>query len=338
MNLPSVVRRPQFRLGAVIAIAVAAGLVAWLLLRSDDSSSSNPAEVAAATATSRAKLADLAAEVEHPIFWLGPDRGFTYELTQTGGKIYVRYLPDGADVGADKPYLTVVTYPFPGAYAAVKKQAAAKGAVTARLARDGLAVLDNGYPQSVHVAYPGVNYQVEVYDPTPARAMQLVSAGRLRHLGRLKASPSAAATPSGAEPTTASVDELKSLARELGHPIYWAGERPGYTYELTRTTQGKVFIRYLPPGAKVGDPRAGFLTVATYPFPGAFAAVTRASRAAGGAATIRLADGGIGVVDGTYPKSIHLAYPGMSYQIEVYDPSPSAGRELVASGAIAPVA
>ena len=322
----------------MIAIAIAAGLVAWLLLRDDGDSSSKPAQVAGATTTTKAKLADLAAKVQHPIFWLGPDRGSTYELTQTGnGKIYVRYLPDGVDVGDNKPYRTVVTYPFPGAYPAVKKQAAAKGAVTARLARNGIAVLDNRYPQSVHVAYPGVNFQVEVYDPTAARAMQLVSSGRLRHLGRLQASPSAAATPSGAKPTAASVDELKSLAGKLGHPIYWAGARPGYTYELTRTTQGKVFIRYLPPGAKVGDPRAGFLTVATYPFSGAFAAVTKASRAAGGGATIRLADGGIGVVDGTYPKSIHLAYPGVSYQIEVYDPSPSAGRELVASGAIAPV-
>ena len=117
MSLSSVVGRPQFRLGAVIAIAVAAGLVAWLLLRDDGSSSSKPAQVAGATATSRAELADLAAEVQHPIFWLGPKRGFTYELTQTrSGKIYVRYLPDGVEVGADKPYLTVATYPFPGAY------------------------------------------------------------------------------------------------------------------------------------------------------------------------------------------------------------------------------
>ena len=340
MNLSSVFERPQFRLGAVIAIAVAAGLVAWLLLRGDGGSSNNAAQVAGATATSKGELADLAATVQHPIFWLGPKRGFTYELTQTSsGQIYVRYLPQGVDVGADEPHLTVVTYPFPGAYTAVRKQAAANGAVTARLARDGLAVLDNGYPQSAHVAYPGVNYQVEVYDPTPARAMQLVSSGGLRHVGRLKASPSAAATPgaSGAVPTAASVDELKSLADELGHPIYWAGTRPGYTYELTRTTQGKVFIRYLPPGAKVGDSRPGFLTVATYPFPGAFAAVTKAARAAGSAATIRLADGGIGVVDGAYPKSIHLAYPGVNHQIEVYDPSPSAVRKLVASDAISPV-
>ena len=192
MNLPSVVGRPQFRLGAVIAIAVAAGLVAWLLLRGNGDSSSNPAQVAGATATTRAELADLAAEVQHPIFWLGRKRGFTYELTQTrSGRIYVRYLPDGVEVGADEPYLTVATYPFPGAYPALEKKAAAKGAVTARLARGGLAVLANGYPQSVYIAYPGVNYQVEVYDPTRARAMQLVSSGGLRHLGGLKASPSA---------------------------------------------------------------------------------------------------------------------------------------------------
>jgi len=199
----------------------------------------------------------------------------------------------------------------------VKKQASAKGAVTARLADGGLALLDNGYPESVHIAYPGVDYQVEVYAPAEARAMQLVSSGRLRHLGRLKATPPAAATLVG-KPTAASVKALKSLAHELGHPIYWAGARPRYRYELSRTTSGNVFIRYLPPGAKVGDPRARYLTVATYPFPGAFAAVRKAAR---GAATIKLAHGGIGVVDGASAKSIHVAYPGVSYQIEVFDPS-----------------
>ncbi len=95
-----------------------------------------------------------------------------------------------------------------------------------------------------------------------------------------------------------------------------------------------MFIRYLPPGTKVGDPRAGFLTVATYPFPGAYAAVARTAK---GAAKIGLAHGGVAVVDGAYPKSIHLAFPGVSYQVEVFDPSPSTGRKLVASGTIRPV-
>ena len=127
MSRTSAFRRPQFRRGALIAIAVAAGFVAWLLLRGNGSSPSKPAQVARATVTTEAKLADLAAALHQPIFWLGPKRGFTYELTQTGsGNIYVRYLPHGVDVATDKPYLTVATYPFPGAYPAIKKQAAAK--------------------------------------------------------------------------------------------------------------------------------------------------------------------------------------------------------------------
>jgi hypothetical protein len=74
VSQPSAFREPRFRLGAVIAIAVAGGLVAWLLLRDDGSSSTKPAQVAGATATTPAKLAALAAAVQHPIFWLGHRR------------------------------------------------------------------------------------------------------------------------------------------------------------------------------------------------------------------------------------------------------------------------
>ena len=51
----------------------------------------------------------------------------------------------------------------------------------------------------------------------------------------------------------AAVAELEAVAKSLGHPVYWAGPRKGVTYELTRTTDGKVYIRYLPRGTHVGD-------------------------------------------------------------------------------------
>src|SRR5215471_4558462 len=170
MSTMSARRDPRIRIGAVIAIAVAAGLVAWLLLRNTGSSSGpqTPTSSSGATAVTAQQLTQLAATVQHPIFWLGPKHGFTYEVTRTAnGNIYVRYLPAGVKVGSSKPYLTVGTYPFPGALAAMQKQASATGAVTTRLAHRGLAGLDTGYPESTHVAYPNVNYQVEVYDPAP---------------------------------------------------------------------------------------------------------------------------------------------------------------------------
>ena len=186
----SSLRSPRLRLGAIVALALAAGFVVWLLVREDDPEPVSTQAEAAAAAVSPDELESLAASVGHPVFWLGPKRGNTYELTQTAnGKIYVRYLPQGVDVGADKPYLTVATYPFPGAYPAIQKQAAREGRRDRAGSRTAASPCStSGYPQSVHVAYPGVNYQVEVYDPTPARAMQLVSSGQLAHLGSLAAS------------------------------------------------------------------------------------------------------------------------------------------------------
>jgi hypothetical protein len=314
-------------------IAVSIGLIIWLVVRDNGTASHTQTNAGSRpVATTQRKLAKLAATVRHPIFWLGPKRGFTYELTRTAdGKIYVRYLPPGVKVGTDKSYLTVATYPFAGAYSTIKAAQAANGAVSARLARGGVGVLDNAYPESVHAAYPNVNYQIEVYDPMPARAMRFVSAGQLTNLGRLTSGPVQQASPvNHGKPAAVSVADLKSDVTKLGHPIFWAGAKPGYTYELTETSTGNVLLRYLPQGVQVGDPRPGYLTVATYPFHGAYAAL---KKVAGGTA-INLTHGGIAVVDGHYPESVHLAYPGTNYQVEVFDPSPARARAIVTSGDI----
>jgi len=328
-------RKPSLRVGAVLALALAAGFIAWLVLRDDDSSKATDTTTAAATgkpaAASVDQLTALASSLGHPIFWVGPKSGYTYELTRTGsGKVYVRYLPPGVDVGSKKTYLTVATYPFPGALAAVQKQTKAKGAVAVKLAQGGLAVLDQGYPQSTHIAYPGVGYQVEVFDPSPAAAMQTVAAGHLAALGDLHAKPAA---PAGSQPTAASVGTLESLAASLGHPLYWAGPMKGFTYELTRTSNGNVYIRYLPKGVQVGAP-AAYLTVATYPFPDALAAIQRGAKG-DRVDTIPLPGGGLALVDRQYPKSIHLSYPKSDYQVEVFDPSAAHARQVVTSGKIA---
>ena len=57
-------------------------------------------------------------------------------------------------------------------------------------------------------------------------------------------------------------------------------------------------------------------------------------RTSGGAVVLELAHGGIAVVDTRDPMSIHLAYPGVGYQVEVFDPSPAGGRALVTAGRI----
>jgi hypothetical protein len=136
--------------------------------------------------------------------------------------------------------------------------------------------------------------------------------------------------------SAASESELRSLAASSSAPVYWAGPRDGQTYELTRTTDGRVYVRYLPEDVEVGDPRPQFLTVGTYPRPNAWAELRRASREPG-AVSRRLPNDGMMVFSRSRPTSVYVGFAGGRYQIEVYAPSPGSARKLVESGQIVPV-
>jgi hypothetical protein len=141
---------------------------------------------------------------------------------------------------------------------------------------------------------------------------------------------------SAAKPTAASVEKIRSLPGAVDHAVYWAGPQPGVTYELTRTKQGYVYIRYLPPGVEVGDKRPNFLTVGTYPKPDAFASIEKAAKRKG-EITRRIADGGLAVASPQRPQSVYFAYPGSDLLVEVYAPSAATALRSVVSGAVTPI-
>jgi hypothetical protein len=145
--------------------------------------------------------------------------------------------------------------------------------------------------------------------------------------------PKPAGTFTHIGPVNLSADGLKTLSGQFDEPVYWAGPKPGYQYELTRTTDGKVYVRYLPRGVKAGDKRSSFLIVATYPFANALEALKGVAKGKG----TTLPGGGFALPDARYAKSVHLAFPGAAYQIEVYDPSPRRSLQVALSGNVEPV-
>jgi hypothetical protein len=173
------------RLGAVIALALAGGIIlAWAIVgRNNSSTTRGPVAVPIEpVALSAPALGTLARTVGQPIYWAGPRRHYLYELKRTADRnVSIRYLPPGVEAGAQgSKYLIIATYPFPGAFAALTKVAGGRGI---RLPGGGLALVDKKHPTSVHLAFPNVDYQVEVYDPSPARARVLASSGRVRPAG-----------------------------------------------------------------------------------------------------------------------------------------------------------
>jgi hypothetical protein len=135
------------------------------------------------------------------------------------------------------------------------------------------------------------------------------------------------------EPVAASASDLASVAGSLKHKLFWAGQKSGFTYELTKAKSGNVWVRYLPNGTQLGDTRANFLTIGTYPKTNAFQSVQAATKRKGAVAVT--APGGCAAVQYTErPSSIFVACPGSNLLIEVFDPSPNTVRAIVTSGAL----
>jgi hypothetical protein len=153
-------------------------------------------------------------------------------------------------------------------------------------------------------------------------------------LTRDDSSPSTSAT---GEPAAATGTGLSEFAGEQGSPIYWLGPRRNETYELTDSESGRIYIRYLTGGAKPGDKRAKFITVATYPTENGVAALRKAAREQKGAKLAKTDDGAVLLIDPSSPDNAHLAYPGANPQIEVYSPVPGEALRLAARGEVQPV-
>jgi hypothetical protein len=169
------------RVGAVVAVALAAAFVAWLFVRprSDASPTARTGDATAAPQlVSEARLRALAAGTPYPVYWVSPRRGTRYELTQTGSRTYVRYLPTRVRAGDPRPrFLAVGTYAARNAFAETRGAGRRTGAVTVALGGGGIAVYSRQHPTSVYFSYPGSGVQVEVYDPSANTARALV----LRH-------------------------------------------------------------------------------------------------------------------------------------------------------------
>jgi hypothetical protein len=137
-------------------------------------------------------------------------------------------------------------------------------------------------------------------------------------------------------PVLVSATQLASESKSVGHPIYWAGPRTDWSYELTVTGSGRVYVRYLPRGAAAGDPRSNFLTVGTYPGVDAYPNLKKVSTGPAVHSNL-LPDDGLLVAPKSLPKSVYLAYPKADYQVEVYDGAAGAARRLALNGLIAQI-
>ena len=171
------------RVGLIVAVVLAVVLVGWVALRGgDDDSSSSSSAAGGAEAVSADTLRDRATELGRPIYWAGEEENATLELTEeSGGEVvYVRYLTGGVEPGGGNTgFLTVGTYAFADPVSALEVQSEQPGGEISDLPGGGVVYHNRDTPNSFYLAFPGVELQVEVYDPDPERARELVRSGQI---------------------------------------------------------------------------------------------------------------------------------------------------------------
>ncbi len=135
--------------------------------------------------SSATELADLEGSLGHAVYWAGERPPAQIESKQEAdGSIYLRYLPPGTAAGdARVTFLTVGTYPVADAQAAVQRAAAQAGVDVEAVASGGIVFPNPASEGSVYLAYPDSDLEIEVYDPSPGRAMELIRSGAIRPVG-----------------------------------------------------------------------------------------------------------------------------------------------------------
>ncbi|MDP1711781.1 MAG: hypothetical protein Q8K86_04915 [Candidatus Nanopelagicaceae bacterium] len=135
-----------------------------------------------------------------------------------------------------------------------------------------------------------------------------------------------------ANPTTSgqvalTESELHSAVKILGGSIYWAGPMSGARYTLNHIATGQDLVRYLPNGEGLTDVEQNYRVVATYQDANAFETMQTAGKLDTGV-SITNPDGSLIYYAKATPSHVYLAFKGLAFQIEIFDPTPGGALTL----------
>jgi hypothetical protein len=159
-------------------IVLAVGLSAWLIVLLVSGGDDFKLTTGEPQIASVSDLESWVEDTGRTIYWVGERDSTSYELTETAsGRVYVRYLPEGAEAGDPAPgYVTVGTYPVSDAAGVLRDAADAREGKELAMSKNGAVVLlETKRAENVHMAFPNTNEQIEIYSPEPRVALRYAS-------------------------------------------------------------------------------------------------------------------------------------------------------------------
>lgn len=184
LELAPVKKRPK-RTQLTVGLAAVAAVALLASCGSNSSTTSTEATTGsnAATVVPESGLLKAMKGVGYPVYWAGPRLGVEYEVSRQEDRVFVRYLPKGEEAESERKFLTVGSYKDSKALAGVRESGQKQGAILVKIKGGGTAYAEGTDATSAYMAFPGVDTQVEVFDPKPGEALRLIRSGAIVPVG-----------------------------------------------------------------------------------------------------------------------------------------------------------
>jgi len=133
--------------------------------------------IAGKVALTEAELIAAVKQLGVDVYWAGPVNGAKYTLAvPADGQAYVRYLPEGQGIEDTKPnYVVIATYTTTDAFTATQAAGNTSNGVSFISTAGAAIYYSKDNPTNVYVAYPNLNYQIEIFNPIAATALEIAS-------------------------------------------------------------------------------------------------------------------------------------------------------------------
>lgn len=188
LELASVKKRPKrIHLVAALGAVALVVLIVVLLASGGDSGTSTSTEATtnsgSVAVVPESGLLEAMEGAGYPVYWAGPRLGVEYEVSRHPGRTYVRYLPKGEEAESKNRFLTVGSYEDRNALAGIRESGQKAGAILVKIDGGGTAYAESVDATNAYLAFPGVNTQVEVFDPEAGEALRLIHSGAIVPIG-----------------------------------------------------------------------------------------------------------------------------------------------------------
>jgi len=185
LELAPVKKRPTrtHLTGAIVAIVLS---VVLLISGCGDSGTASTETMTSSNSVAvvpESELLETMKGVGYPVYWAGPRLGVEYEVSRQEDRTFVRYLPKGEEAESARKFLTVGSYKDSKALAGIHKSGQKAGAILVKIEGGGTAYAEGTDATNAYLAFPGVNTQVEVFDPKPGEALRLIRSGAIVPVG-----------------------------------------------------------------------------------------------------------------------------------------------------------